>query len=171
MQEYIEAIWTTILIFIMLVVLTRVIGRKLLAQLTFYDFVTGVTIGTIAGAYVVNEAEGAAVLLSPIVLALCSLGLGYLTVKSLRIRKIFKGEPVVIIQNGKILEENMFKSRYTLDALEMQLRQKGVFNINQVEFAVLESNGKLSVLRKVLITQLLLKIWIWILSIKGYRQR
>ncbi|GAB6138406.1 YetF domain-containing protein [Halanaerobaculum tunisiense] len=148
MQEYIEAIWTTILIFIMLVVLTRVIGRKLLAQLTFYDFVTGVTIGTIAGAYVVNEAEGAAVLLSPIVLALCSLGLGYLTVKSLRIRKIFKGEPVVIIQNGKILEENMFKSRYTLDALEMQLRQKGVFNINQVEFAVLESNGKLSVLKK-----------------------
>ncbi|ADL12736.1 YetF domain-containing protein [Acetohalobium arabaticum] len=148
MAEYIEAAWTTIIIFILLVILTRLVGRKLLAQVTFFDFVTGVTIGTIAGAYVVNEVRGNAVLLSPVVLVLCTLGLGYLTVKSLKIRKLVKGEPVVVIQNGKILEDNMFKSRYTLDALEMQLREKDVFDINEVEFAVLESDGELSVLKK-----------------------
>ncbi len=148
MQEYIEAIWTTIIIFVMLVILTRIVGRKLLAQITFFDFVTGVTIGTIAGAYVVNQVKGHAVLVSPVILVICTLGLGFLTVKNLKMRKLFKGEPIVIIQNGKILEENMFKSRYTLDALEMQLRENKVFDINEVEFAVLEADGKLSVLKK-----------------------
>lgn len=148
MQEYIQAIWTTLVIFVMLVILTRIVGRKLLSQITFFDFVTGVTIGTIAGAYVVNEVKGNAVLLSPVILVICTLGLGYLTVKSLKMRKIFRGEPIVIIQNGKILEDNMFKSRYTLDALEMQLRENQVFDINEVEFAVLEADGKLSVLKK-----------------------
>ena len=148
MNEYLQAIWTTIVIFIMLVVLTRIVGRKLLSQITFFDFVTGVTIGTIAGAYVVNEVKGTAVLLSPVILVICTLVLGYLTVKNLKIRKLFKGEPIVIIQNGKILEDNMFKSRYTLDALEMQLRENQVFNLNEVEFAVLEADGKLSVLKK-----------------------
>jgi uncharacterized membrane protein YcaP (DUF421 family) len=146
--EYIEAVWTTLIIFVLLVVLTRIVGRKLLAQITFFDFVTGITIGTISGAYVANVVEGTAVLLSPIILALCTLGLGYLTVKSLKLRKLIKGEPIVIIQNGKILEDNMFNARYTLDALEMQLREKDVFNINEVEFAVLEPDGKLSVLKK-----------------------
>ncbi len=148
MKEYIEAIWKTITIFGMLVILTRIVGRKLLAQITFFDFVTGVTIGTIAGAYVVNEVKGHAVLLSPVILVICTLGLGFLTVKNLKLRKLFKGEPIVIIQNGKILEENMLKSRYTLDALEMQLRENKIFDINEVEFAVLEANGKLSVLKK-----------------------
>ncbi|AZO93730.1 DUF421 domain-containing protein [Halocella sp. SP3-1] len=148
MQEYIEAVWTTVIIFVILVVLTRIVGRKLLAQITFFDFVTGVTIGTIAGAYVVNEVRGHAVLLSPVVLVICTLALGYSTLKSLKIRKLFRGEPIVIIQNGKILEKNMLKARYTLDALEMQLRENKVFNLNEVEFAVLEADGKLSVLKK-----------------------
>ncbi|OCL26938.1 hypothetical protein U472_05475 [Orenia metallireducens] len=148
MKEYLEAVWTTLIIFVLLVVLTRLVGRKLLAQITFFDFVTGVTIGTIAGAYVVNEVKGNAVLLSPVILVICTLGLGYWTVENLKIRKLVKGEPVVIIQNGKILEKNMFKSRYTLDALEMQLREKDVFDINEVEFAILEPDGELSVLKK-----------------------
>ncbi|GAB6098748.1 DUF421 domain-containing protein [Halanaerocella petrolearia] len=147
-MEYLEAIWKTLLIFGLLVILTRVIGRKLLSQLTFFEFVTGVTIGTITGAYVVNAIKGIAVLISPVILTICTVALSYLTLKSLRIRKIIEGEPVVIIQNGKLLEENMFKARYSLDDLEMQLRDKGIFNINEVEFAVLESHGQLSVLKK-----------------------
>ncbi len=148
MQEYLQAAYTTIVIFILLITLTRIIGRKLLSQLTFFDFVTGVTIGTISGAYVVNQVKGTAVLVSPVILVLCTTSLSFLTLKSLRIRKFFKGEPVVIIQNGKILEDNMLKVRYTLDDLEMQLRKNNVFDFNQVEFAVLEADGELSVLKK-----------------------
>ncbi|MFP4662012.1 MAG: YetF domain-containing protein [Halanaerobiales bacterium] len=148
MGEVIEVIWRTLVIFILLAVLTRLVGRRLLSQITFYEFVTGVTIGTIAGAYVVNAIRGLYVLISPVVLTLCATGLSFILLKSLKIRKVIEGEPVVIIQNGKILEENMKRSRYSLDSLEMQLRVKGVFNINEVEFAVLEPHGELSVLKK-----------------------
>ncbi|MFW6287692.1 MAG: YetF domain-containing protein [bacterium] len=148
MGEVIEVIWRTLVIFILLAVLTRLVGRRLLSQITFYEFVTGVTIGTIAGAYVVNAIRGLYVLISPVVLTLCATGLSFILLKSLKMRKVIEGEPVVIIQNGKILEENMKRSRYSLDSLEMQLRVKGVFNINEVEFAVLEPHGQLSVLKK-----------------------
>ncbi|TDX51565.1 YetF domain-containing protein [Orenia marismortui] len=148
MPEYLESIWRSVVVFLLLAVLTRLIGRKLLSQITFFEFVTGVTIGTVAGAYIVNSIRGIWVLLAPVVLAISTIGLSYLTIKSLRIRKLIEGEPVVIIQNGKILEKNMLKARYNLDHLEMQLRGNGVFNLNEVEFAILESTGKLSVLKK-----------------------
>lgn len=146
--ELVEVIWKTIVVFILLAVLTRIVGRKLLSQITFYEFVTGITLGTIAGAYVVNDVKGSFVLISPIILTLCTFSLSYINLKNLKARKIIEGEPVIIIQNGKILEENMARARYTLDSLEMQLRNKGVFDLSEVEFAVLEAHGQLSVLRK-----------------------
>ncbi len=139
---------TTIVVYILLLVSTRVIGKKLLEQMTFFDFVTGVTIGTITGAFVVNNAKGYWVLLSPVYLTLLVIATGFLSFFSLRARKIVQGEPVVIIQNGKILEKNMRKLRYNLDDLEKQLRSAGTFDIGEVEFAVLETHGKLSVLKK-----------------------
>mgnify|MGYP002338725650 CR=1 FL=1 len=148
MEKYIAAVRTTLVVFGLLVVLTRIVGRKLLSQITFFNFVIGVTIGTVGGGYIVNRAKGGAVLLSPIVLVLCTLALSYLVLKSLKFRKLILGEPIVIIQNGKILEENMYKARYTLDSLRMQLREKDVFDIKEVEFAILEPDGELSVLKK-----------------------
>mgnify|MGYP006282242975 CR=1 FL=1 len=148
MNELIEATWKTIIVFSLVSILTRIIGRKILSQMTFMEFVTGVTIGTISGAYIVNTIKGIWVLISPVVLTICIISLGFLTLKSLKLRKLIEGEPVVVIQNGKLLEKNMAKARYSLDLLEMQLRDKGIFNLNEVEFAVLESHGQLSVLKK-----------------------
>ncbi|MFW6022911.1 MAG: YetF domain-containing protein [Halanaerobiaceae bacterium] len=148
MHELFEVIWRTLVVFALLAILTRIVGRRLLSQMTFYEFVTGVTIGTIAGAYVVNAIRGLYVLVSPVVLTICAVALSYFLLKSLKARKLFEGEPVIIMQNGKILEDNMTRARYSLDSLEMQLRIKGVFNINEVEFAVLEPHGQLSVLKK-----------------------
>lgn len=68
--------------------------------------------------------------------------------KSLPVRKIIDGESTVIIQNGKLLERNMFRNRYNIDDLMQQLREKNIFDPSQVEFAVLEPNGELSVLPK-----------------------
>lgn len=129
-------------------VLTRIIGKKLLSQLTFFDFVIGITIGTISGAYVVAMVKGMWVLLSPIILTILTFLLGFLSVKHLGFRKLLEGEPVVVIQNGKILEKNLLRLRYHLDDLEMQLREQGVFDFNEIEFAVLEPHGKLSILKK-----------------------
>ena len=143
-----EVLWKSLIVFLMLLVLTRLIGRKLLSQLNFFEYVIGIIIGTITGAYVVNAIEGAWVLLSPIVLTLINMLLSYINSKSLFFRKIIEGEPVILIQNGKLMEKNFEKLRYHLDDLEMQLRNKDIFNIAEVEFAVLEPDGKLSVLKK-----------------------
>ena len=148
MNELVEVVWKTIIVFGLVGVLARAIGRKLLSQMTFMEFVTGVTIGTISGAYIVNTIKGFWVLVSPVIFTLCIISIGYIRLRSLKLRKIFEGEPIVVIQNGKILEKNMKKARYSLDLLEMQLRNKGIFNLNEVEFAVLESHGQLSVLKK-----------------------
>jgi len=138
----------SLIVFVILIVLTRLIGKKFLAQMTFFDFVTGITIGTIGGAYVTTEVRGHYVLLSPIILTALVVLIGYVTLKSTPARKLIEGEPLVVIQNGKIFEENMRKIRYNMDDLMMQLREKGVFNLSEVESAVLEPHGKLSVLKK-----------------------
>lgn len=138
----------SISVFILLLLLTRLIGKKFLAQMTFFDFVTGITIGTIGGAYVTTEVKGLYVLIGPIILTLLVLLTGIITFKSTPARKLIEGEPLVMIQNGKIFEENMKKIRYNLDDLMMQLREKDVFDLGEVEFAILEPHGQLSVQKK-----------------------
>lgn len=140
--------WKSVLIFIVLVILTRLIGKKLLSQMTYFDFVVGITIGTISATYITIAVKGMWVLISPVLMTFLTVLLGYITTKSLTTRKILEGEPVVVMQNGKILEKNMLKLRYHIDDLEMQLRDKGVFDFGQVEFAILEPHGQLSVLKK-----------------------
>ncbi len=116
--------------------------------MTFFDFVTGITIGTIGGAFVTTEVQGFYVLLSPIILTILVVITGLLALKINSARKLIEGEPLVMIQNGKIYEESMRKIRYNLDDLMMQLREQGVFDLGEVEFAILETDGKLSVLKK-----------------------
>jgi uncharacterized membrane protein YcaP (DUF421 family) len=72
----------------------------------------------------------------------------YVSLKSRPVRKVIAGEPTVIIHNGKILEANLKKMHYNLDEMLMQLREKDVFDINEVEFAILEPSGVLSVAKK-----------------------
>lgn len=148
MDQLILVTWKSLLIFSMLSILTRIIGRKLLAQMSYFDFVVGITIGSISGSYVVQMVKGMWILIAPVLLTLCAIAFDYIHLKKLRLRKLAEGEPVIVIQNGNIMEDNMRKLRYHLDDLEMQLRDKGVFDFNEVEFAVLESHGQLSVLKK-----------------------
>lgn len=147
-KEIFEVLSHTIIVFGLLVLMTRIIGKKFLAQMTFFDFVTGIIIGTIGGAYVTTEIEGIYVLISPVILTLLVFLTGIITLKSVPARKLIEGEPLVLIQNGKIYEKNLGKLRYNLDDLMMQLREKDIFDLGEVEFAVLETHGQLSVLKK-----------------------
>jgi len=148
MEHFIQVLWKSLLIFVILMAVARFIGRKLLSQMTYFDFIVGITIGTISGAYITQTIEGMWVLLSPIILTVTTVAFGFINLKSVHARKITEGEPVVVVQNGKILDKNMSKLRYHIDDLEMQLRDKGVFNFADVEFAILEPHGQLSVLKK-----------------------
>ena len=138
----------SLVIYFLLLILTRLMGRKLLSQMTYFDFVTAITIGTIGATFITVEVQGFIILLSPVILSLLVILTGYLTLKSVPARKILEGEPLVLIQNGKILENNLKNVRYNIDDLMMLLREKKVFNMDEVEFAILEPNGKLSVQKK-----------------------
>ncbi|MBU8918161.1 DUF421 domain-containing protein [Bacillus sp. FJAT-29953] len=135
--------------FVVLLLLTRLLGRKQVSQLTFFNYITGISIGTIAGSLTVDPtlkvSSGFVSLLT-----WCGLTLlvAFFDVKSRSFRKVIEGEPVIVIKHGKILEHVLKKQRLDMDELQVLLRNKDVFSIEEVDYAILETNGELSVLLK-----------------------
>lgn len=135
--------------FITLLIIARVLGKQQLGQLTFFEYITGITIGSFASSMTVDL--NSRVWLHWV--GLCTwAGLAFLTqVLALRSRNVASflgGDPVLIIRHGRILEENMRQNRYRFEELFMQLRQQGVFDLHEVEFAILETTGQLSVMTR-----------------------
>lgn len=129
--------------------LTRLNGREQISQLTYFEYVTGITIGSIAGTLTTTiEDPYVPGLLGMAVWSLLPYLSGLLVLKSTTARAILEGEPVIVIQNGKIDEEAMGRQRLNLDDLMLLLRQKDIFNIGEVENAIFERNGELTVQRK-----------------------
>ncbi|MTI83056.1 MAG: DUF421 domain-containing protein [Firmicutes bacterium] len=132
--------------FIFLFVLTRLMGKEQIAQLTFFDYIVGITIGSIAATLTTTPQDPFLPgLLGLVIWGLLPILIGLITLKWVPIRKIMEGEPVVIIQNGKIDEEVMTKQRLNYDDLLMLLREQKVFNIHDVENALYERDGQLSI--------------------------
>jgi len=135
--------------FFSLFIFTRILGKQQMSQLTFFDYVLGITIGSIAATLTTDLTSrawlhwmGLAVWFSVVLL------LQLITLKSRQLAKAIDGEPVVVIMNGQIMENAMRKARFRAADLLEQLRRQGVFDLSEVEFAVLENNGQVSVLKK-----------------------
>jgi uncharacterized membrane protein YcaP (DUF421 family) len=129
--------------------LTRLMGRKLTSQMTFFDFVVGVSMGSLAANLAMgsdNTSTTAATALST--MAALAVITGFIHIKSFKARKIINSEPVTLIDSGNIVEGNMKRIRLTIGELTMKLREKNVFNLADVEFAIMETDGQLSVLPK-----------------------
>ncbi|NLY76365.1 MAG: DUF421 domain-containing protein [Firmicutes bacterium] len=132
--------------FFVLLVLIRLMGKQQVSQLTFFDYVVGITIGSIASTLSVQLNQNTtATLAGLLVWTALPIMLAFLSLKNVWIRKVVEGEATVVVENGKILERNLAKLRLSTDDLIAQLRTKNVFNLADVEFALLENNGKLSV--------------------------
>ncbi|NBJ71372.1 MULTISPECIES: DUF421 domain-containing protein [Clostridia] len=149
MPELILILIRSVTAFLLLLLLTRIMGKRQISQLTFFDYVVGITIGSIAATMSVDQnvkiANG---LVSLTIWGLFPIALAYLGLKSITFSKITDGKAVVIIRNGEILEKNMKKNFLTINELMMLLREQGTFKVSDVEMAVLETNGKLSVMLK-----------------------
>lgn len=146
MDESLVVVYRSILAFASLFVYARVLGKQQISELTFFEYVTGITIGSIAASMSVDLTSKALphwIALS--VWFLLTYLLQLIVLKSAWLGRFISGKPVVIIQNGKILEQNMAALRHRIGDLMTQLRQKGVFDISQVENAVFETSGQLSV--------------------------
>jgi uncharacterized membrane protein YcaP (DUF421 family) len=144
-----EMLVRTLITFIVAYILCRILGKKLISQMTFFDFVAGISIGTIIGSIMFSKDVKLTVGLTGLIFFfLIVLLIDILVVKSFISRKIFNGESTIIIKHGKILEEGMRKVRLNMDELLLKLRKKNVFYLDEVDMAIFETDGALSVLKK-----------------------
>lgn len=149
MPEVIAVLIRATVAFFLLLIMTRLMGKTQLSQLNFFDYAVGITIGSTASTLATNtETPVVAGVTSILVWAGLAIAIDRLTLKSLYASKIIEGEPSVIIKNGKLMEEAMDRANYDMEELMTQLRNRGIFDLSQVEEAVLETNGQLSVLLK-----------------------
>jgi len=139
----------SVISFFALLLLIRLIGKQQIAQLTFFDYVVGITIGSIAATLSVQVNENTtATLTGMVVWTSLAILLAYLGMHNIWVRKIVEGEATVVIENGKVLEKNLLRIHISLDELISELRTQGVFNITDVEFALFEPGGKISIQKK-----------------------
>ena len=147
--DFWEMILRVTLSFFVLLVLARFLGKKQVSQLTFFHYVTGITIGSIAGE-IASESGTHFLngLISMIWWALLTMLMSFIALKSQKMRVILDDEPTIVMHGGKLLEKSMKKSRLSLNDLNMMLREQGIFSIKDVDYAVLETSGTLSILKK-----------------------
>src|SRR5690606_18030526 len=147
-ESFVIAIRSTATFFTMLA-LTRVLGKRQLAQLNFFNYVFGITVGSIAASLSIEpDLKFVPTWLALLLWTFWGLVTSSLSLYSRRLRKLLNGEPTVVVQNGQILEGALKRLSYNLDDLRMQLRSQGVFSMGEVEFAIVEPGGQLSVLKK-----------------------
>lgn len=135
--------------FIVLLALARMMGRKEISQMTFFNFVSALALGSMGGTFVVSKdisiKNG---IIAFIGWSIFTLLTDVLVIKSKGARKAFVGDPIIVIKEGKIIESALKKCRLSLDSLSAMLREKNVFAIADVDYAILETNGQLAVLKK-----------------------
>ncbi|MEF3327605.1 DUF421 domain-containing protein [Oceanobacillus oncorhynchi] len=149
MPEIVLVLIRSIAAFFLLFLMARMMGKKQISQLTFFDYCVGITIGSIAATLSVDQnvkiING---LVSLTIWGFFPIILAYLGMKSIIFSKITDGKATILIRNGEVLDKNMKKSLVTINELLMLLREKGTFKVSDVEMAVLETNGELSVMLK-----------------------
>ncbi|MFC4617760.1 DUF421 domain-containing protein [Camelliibacillus cellulosilyticus] len=149
MAEYQLILLRSLFSFIFLLLICRLLGKQQISHLSFFDYIVGITIGSIAASLSVNQnvkiTNGVAGLL---VWGGLSILLSFLAMKSRVFSNIVAGKPTILIEDGKVNEKNLRKSKLTLGQLMLNLRDKNAFKISDVELAVFETNGQISVMKK-----------------------
>lgn len=149
MPGWVEILIRSLSLLIALFFITKMLGKKQMSQLDIFQYITGIVIGSIVATHVTDlTTQFEYALIALLVWFLVPLGLEYIAIKSKRVRDFTQGKGTVFIQNGKIMEENLKKERYTTDDLLEELRNNNMYQAADVEFAVLEPTGKVNVLPK-----------------------
>ncbi|MFF2878352.1 DUF421 domain-containing protein [Gottfriedia sp. NPDC057991] len=145
----IDVIVRTFSAFILLICITHILGKQTISKMTYHDYITSITIGSIAGNLTFNTSIRFSNYLTALIILCTFLFLATLvSLKNKKARAIFNGEPTVVIQDGKILEKNIEKLRISMDSFNQALRRRDIFDIDEVEFAIFEPDGHLSILKK-----------------------
>lgn len=132
--------------FAALFIIAKFIGRKQVSQLDFFDYITGITIGSIAAEMATELEEPWKPLIAMIIYGSVTLLLSSVTIKFPRVRKFLNGTPTILMDHGKLYRENLKKSKLDLSEFMVLCRQQGYFDLTDIQTAVFEYNGKLTIL-------------------------
>ena len=147
-MEIIKVILTALLSVASLFIITKIMGHKQVAQLDFFDYVSGITIGSI-GAELATELEKPyKPLIALAIYGLASLLLNLLAHKIPRTRKYINGTPTILMNDGNLYRKNLKKAKLDLSEFMLLCREQGYFDLDEIQTAIFEHNGKLSILPK-----------------------
>ncbi len=145
----IELLLRSIFALLFLQLLTRWGGPKQISQLSYYDYIVGISVGNIASEIAINEEMDISKCAFAMFLFVAYTILqAYLTTKSISLRKLLTGTPLFVIYEGKIIEKNMKKAHYDINDLLSECRANQIFDIKKIQHAIIEPSGKLSILLK-----------------------
>lgn len=143
----IDVIIRTISSLITLFMFTKLMWKKQISQLNIFDYVVGITIGSIAADISLDTSKNLVDgIVAMLIYALFNAMVSYLTLKSIKFRRIFTGTPTMIVENGKIIEKGLVKAKFDINDLLEEARNAGYFNLEEIEYAIMESNGRISFL-------------------------
>ena len=145
-MDFLQIVWTTVLSAAVLFAMAKIAGHKQVAQLDFFDYISGITIGSIAAELATELEDPWKPLTALVVYGIIAEALRVLTTKRQKSRKYVNGTPTIIMDRGKLYRENMKKAKLDLSEFMLMCRQDGYFDLNDIQTAVYEYDGKLSVL-------------------------
>ena len=149
MNELLDVTVRAVSSLITLFLVTKMLGKKQVSQLSLFDYVIGISIGNFAAEMTINlESSEIHGIWAVVLFGLFAYLINILTMKSIWLRRFFMGTPTVLVQNGKILENNLKKVKFDLNDLLEEVRIDGYFDLSQIEYAIMEANGSLSILPK-----------------------
>ena len=147
--ELLDVTYRALISLVTLFLITKLLGKKQVSQLSLFDYVIGISIGNFAAEATINlESNWINGVLAVVIFGIVAYLVSILTMKSIIARKFFMGEPTVVIQDGKIVKKSLKKIKFDINDLLEECRNNGVFDIEQINYALMEANGKLSILLK-----------------------
>ena len=144
-MQFIQVVLTTLLSVFTLFCITRILGYRQLSELSLFDYVNGITIGSIAAELATAErGEILTILIAMVLYGVVTLLIAFVTDKSLTMRKVITGKPITLMKQGKLCYDGFKSARLDINKFLMKCRNNGYFDLTQVDTAVLEPNGRVS---------------------------
>ena len=149
MDNIFGVFYRTIFVLALLFLIAKMIGKKQISQLNLFDYIIGITIGSIAADISLDlEKNLISGILAIFLYGLASYIISIVTLRSISLRRIFNGVPTVLVEKGKIIQSGFDKSKIDINEFLSQARINGYFDLNEIDYAIMEINGSISFLPK-----------------------
>ena len=147
--EILDVIIRAVLSLITLFLVTKMLGKKQVSELSLFDYVIGISIGNFAAEMTINtDSQYMNGIVAVLMFGIVAYAISILTMKSIKLRRYFMGVPTILIEKGILIEKSLKEVKFDINDLLQECRRSGYFDISQIEYAIMEANGQISFLPK-----------------------